>query len=82
MTVIMQPAADRASAAHQQEKHVADDDGRNDQRQMDEPVQQALAGKARAGQQEGRADTEGQAAGDAPKRHPQAETNGLQFEIS
>ena len=76
---IVEPAADGAVAPKQDQQHVADDHRRQDQRQVDQPVQQGAPGKAAAGQKPGGENGERQAPDHRPERNAQGKADGFRF---
>ena len=68
--------------AEEQQQGEADDDRRQHQRQMDERIEQRLAGKIGAREHVGEENRRRQAAGDADQRHLQAQDDDAEFDAA
>ena len=68
---VMEPGPEDAPAPETHQKEVADDDRREDQGQVNKPVDEGFAREFEAGQQPGDQHTKGETAGHGPEGHPQ-----------
>ena len=77
--ILVEQAADRPSAAEEDQENEAGNDGRQDQRQVDDAIEDRFAPEVAAGKQQRDGDAEGQARDHGDDRDAQAEHDRRPF---